>query len=72
MVATTADSIVVVPGGNGGGSSTNGSGTRSRSESRASTSYTSSEVPSSPAISLSGVETEEDEGMVLVGRPNES
>ncbi|KAJ3480588.1 hypothetical protein NLI96_g8242 [Meripilus lineatus] len=54
-------------------------GTRSRSESRASTSYTGSEVPSSPALSLSrfngiesGVETEEDEGMVLVGRPPEA
>ena len=45
----------------------------SRAESRASTNW--SEEPSSPALSRrgeseNGVETEEDEGMVLVGRPN--
>lgn len=44
----------------------------SRAESRASTNW--SEEPSSPALSRrgeseNGVETEEDDGMVLVGRP---
>lgn len=52
---------------------TSSSTNESRSESRAST-YASDFPPGSPALSRfggseNGVETEEDEGMVLVGRP---